>query len=123
MVLFLNLNNLVLVVLEEGLVLSVEVVAKVITVKDSLELSEEFEGVLNVGDDQEVVVDVFLEGGLDAGHINVEFNKVPVEGVVVEIKELVVLLLEEGNVVLEGVDNGGDVLKIVLLKGLELLDG
>jgi hypothetical protein len=122
-VLFLNLNNLVLVVLEESLVLSVEVVAEVITVKDSLELSEELEGVLNVGYNQEVVVDVLLEGGLDAGNINVEFNKVPIEGVVVEVKELVVLLLEEGNVVLEGVDNGGDVLKIVLLKGLELLDG
>jgi len=104
------------------LVLLVQVVLQVLTVKDGLELAEELEGILNVGDDLEVLVDVLLEGGLHRGYINVKFDEISVEGVVVEVQKLVVLFLEELNVVLEGLNNWVDVLEVVLLQGLELFN-
>jgi hypothetical protein len=92
-------------------------------VKDGFELSEELEWVFNVADDFEVLVDVGLEGSFDWADINVEFNEIPVEGVVVEVKKLVVLFLEHVDIVLEADQDWVDVLEVVLFKGLELLDG
>lgn len=87
------------------------------------ELSQEFERVLNVADNFEILVYVLLEGSFYWTHVNVEFNKVTIESVVVEIKKLVILFLERVDIVLEADKNWSNILKIVLLKSLELLDG
>lgn len=119
---FLDLHNLVLVVLEQGLVLVVQVVAEVVTVKDSLELSEQLKRVFDVSNNKEVLVNVLLKRSLNRWHINIKLNEVTIERVVVEVKKLMVLLLEGSYIALEGVHDGLNVLQVVLLKSLELLD-
>jgi len=50
---------------EKDSVLRAESVLQVISVKNRLELSQEFQGIFDAGDHLEVFVDVFLEIGLN----------------------------------------------------------
>ena len=60
--------------------------------------------------------------GLNVRDIDIEFNKISVKLIVTVFQESVVLSLELFDVAREFIDNVADVLKVVLLKGLELLD-
>ena len=91
--------------------------------EDTLELSKEVQGSLDVSDDLEVLVNVLLELGLDGGDINLEVDEISVESVACRVKKLVVLLLEHGNELVEVVEDWLDAFQVVLLKSSELLDG
>jgi hypothetical protein len=94
---------------------------QIFTSKDSAELTEQAQRVLNVDDVLEVAIDVASELSLDARYINVELYEITVEGVVSVIKQRVVdLASERVNVNVESVDDGLDFLKVVLFQGLEL---
>lgn len=56
------------------------------------------------------------------GNINVEFDEVSVEGVLVVVQEFVLLVLELLHVGVEGGDNWSDIFQVMLLEGLELLN-
>lgn len=71
----------------------------------------------------ELIFDVLLKFSLDGADINVEFDEVTIEQVLVVVKEFVVLLLELHDEVVELLENRFNVLKVVLLESLELLDG
>jgi len=101
----------------------VQVALQVVSVEDGLELTEKFERVLDVRDNFEVGVDVLLQRGLNRGDVHIKLDEITVECVIVEIEELVVLLFEGVHEGLEGDNNRLDVLQVVLLEGLELLDG
>ena len=60
---------------------------------------------------------------LHAGNINVEFDEITVELVVTVLQESVVLALELLDEFIEFLNNFVNVLKVVLLKSSELLDG
>ena len=90
--------------------------------QDGLELSQQLERVFDACDILEVSVDVFLQLGLDSADVGLELNEVTVEDVVHEVKQFVRLLFELPGGGLEDGDDGLDILKVVLLKGLELLD-
>jgi hypothetical protein len=119
----LDLADLVRVVVEQQGVLLLKVVAEVVTLQDTVELAQELERILDVGDVLEVRVDVVLQLSLNSGDIGLELDEITVECVVVELKELVVLLLEASDGRVEGLGDRGNVLQVVLLEGLELLDG
>jgi DNA polymerase III gamma/tau subunit len=93
----LNLADLIGVVVEQKSVLLLEVVAEVLTLQDTVELTEKLEGVLNVGDVLKVCINVVLELSLNSGDIGLELDEIAIESVVVKFKKLVVLLLETGN--------------------------
>jgi Na+-transporting NADH:ubiquinone oxidoreductase subunit NqrD len=92
-------------------------------VKDAAELLEELEGVLDVGDVVEVLINVALQVLLDMGDFKVKLDVVFVEESVEVVKQLVVLLLELLDSLVEAFHYGLDALKVVLLKHFELLDG
>lgn len=92
-------------------------------VKDAAELLEELEGVLDVGDVVEVLINVALQVLLDMGDFKVKLDVVFVEESVEVVKQLVVLLLELLDSLVEAFHDGLDALKVVLLKHFELLDG
>ena len=73
-----NLNT---VVLEQDGVFGVQSVLQVISVEDTLELSKEVQGSLDVSDDLEVLVNVLLELSLDGGDINLEVDEISIESV------------------------------------------
>lgn len=64
-----------------------------------------------------------MQLSLHRADVGLELNKVTVEDVVHKVEKLVRLLLELHHVALEGGNDGLDVLKVMLLKGFELLDG
>jgi hypothetical protein len=97
----LNLADLVGVVVKEESVFLLKVVAEVLALQDAMELAEKLEGVLNVGDVLKVGIDVVLELGFNSGYISLKLNKITIESVVVELKKLVVLLLEASNSLVE----------------------
>ena len=70
-----------------------------------------------------MLVDILSKVGLNVRDIDIEFNKISVELIVTVFQKSVVLSLELLDVASEFIDNVADVLKVVLLKGLELLDG
>jgi hypothetical protein len=76
--------------LEERLVLLLKVLSQGTSVEDSLELTEESEGVDDVGLGIKVVVDVVLEHGVDIGDIDVEFDEITVKAIFVVGQKLVV---------------------------------
>jgi hypothetical protein len=123
LVIVLDLLDLVTVLLEEQVVLGLEAVLERRSVEDALELAEESEGDNQVGDVGELLVNVVSEVSLDVGDVNVEFDEISVELVVTVLQESVVLALELLDIRGEFVNNVADVLKVVLLKSLELLDG
>jgi hypothetical protein len=123
LILVLDVVDLESVVVEQDVVLRVEAVSEVVSVKDRLELSEELEGVLNAGDDLEVLVDVVLKLSLDGGNTDVEHNEVTIEHVVAVVEELVVLLSEELLALVEVVEDWLDAFQVVPGQDLELLDG
>ena len=94
MVLILDLVNLKTIVVEENCVLRIYTVSEIIALKNSLELTKKLQGVFNGSNNLEVLVDVFLQLSLNSRHFDVEFDKVTIEGVVMEVEKLVVLLLE-----------------------------
>jgi len=93
----LNLADLIGVVVEQKSVLLLEVVAEVLTLQDTVELTEKLEGVLNVSDVLKVCINVVLELSLNSGDISLKLDEIAIESVVVKLKKLVVLLLETGN--------------------------
>ena len=123
MVLILDLVNFDTIVLEQDGVFGVQSVLQVISVEDTLELSKEVQGSLDVSDDLEVLVNVLLELSLDGGDINLEVDEISIESVACGVKKLVVLLLEHGNELVEVVEDWLDAFQVVLLKSSELLDG
>ena len=114
LVLVLDFVDLLAVVVEEDGVLALERVLEVVALEDGLELFEQLERVLDAGDHLEVLVDVLLQLGLDGGHVYVELHEVPVEGVHVVLEQLVVLLLEAGDVAVESGQDVSDSLQVVL---------
>ena len=94
MVLILDLVNLKTIVVEENCVLRIYTVAEIIALKNSLELTKKLQGVFNGSNNLEVLIDVLLQLSLNSRHFDVEFDKVTIEGVVMEVEKLVVLLLE-----------------------------
>ena len=123
LVVILDLLDLLTVLLEEVVVLGLEARFERVSVENALEFSEETERVNNGSDAGERLVDVLLEEGLDVRDVDVELNKVAVESVVSVLQKSVVLVLELGDVALESLQDGLDVLEVVLLESLELLDG
>jgi len=93
----LNLADLIGVVVEQKSVLLLEVVAEVLTLQDTVELTEKLEGVLNVSDVLKVCINVVLELSLNSRDIGLKLDEIAIESVVVKLKKLVVLLLETGN--------------------------
>ena len=91
--------------------------------EDALKLAEESEGDNQVSDVGELLVNVSSEVGLYVRDINVEFDEITVELVVTVLQESVVLSLEFLHITGKFVNNVADVLKVMLLKSLELLDG
>jgi hypothetical protein len=122
LVVVLDLLNLVSVLLEEQVVFGLEAILERRSVEDALELAEETERVNNVGNVGEVLVDVVLEEGLNVRDVDVKFDEITVEAVVTVFEETMVLRLELLDVSSEDIKDGLDVLKVVLLEGLELLD-
>lgn len=122
LVLLLNSVDLGSVLSEQDSVLGVQAILQVVSMEDRFELSEKLEGVFNGGDLLEVLVNVVLELDLNLGHINVEFDEISVEGVLVVVKKFVLLVLELLHIGVEGGDDWGDVLQVVLLESLELLN-
>jgi hypothetical protein len=61
LILVLNLVDLKAIIMEEDSVLGVHTVAKVVSLKNSLELSQELKRVFNACDNFEVLVDVALK--------------------------------------------------------------
>jgi hypothetical protein len=65
LILVLDLVDLQSIVMEQDVVLGVESISQIVSVEDGLELSEEFQGVFDAGNDLEVLVNVVLELSLD----------------------------------------------------------
>jgi hypothetical protein len=123
LVLLFDLENKGAVLCEQDGVLVVETGLEVVTMEDAPEFPQKLETVFNVDDDIEVLVDVSCELVLDMGYLDVELDKVSVQGIVGVIKKFVVLLLELADASVEVVDDWVNVFKVVLLKGVELSDG
>ena len=108
---------------EESTVLVLEAVLEVVSVEDAAEFAEQTQRVLNVGWVHEVGIDVGGQLGLDTGHVHVEFDEITIKGVVLVVEERVSdLCTERAHVDIEGINDGLDVFKVVLLEGLELAD-
>ena len=123
LILLLNLLDQFRVLAEEHIVLVHQDRLKVLTMEDSTEFAEKTQRVLDIDDIREVAVNVGSEFSLHSAYINVELDEVTIKGIILIVKERVSDLAAEAvNVYVEDVNNGLDVLKIVLLKGLELAD-
>jgi hypothetical protein len=121
--LVLNILDIITVVLEEDGVLGVKSILQVVSVEDRLEFSQELEGVRDAGDNIKVLVNVDLELSLDGRNTNVELNEISIEEIVAVVQESVVLSLELLDAFVELTHDWLNIFKVVLLKGLELLDG
>ena len=119
----LNVLDIISVVLEEDGVLGVKSILQVVSVEDRLEFSQELEGIRDAGDNIKVLVNVDLELSLDGRNTNVELNEISIEEIVAVVQESVVLSLELLDAFVELTHDWLDIFKVVLLKGLELLDG
>jgi len=115
-----NLNT---IVLEQNGIFGVQSILQVISVEDTLEFSKEVQRSLNVSDNLKVLVDILLELSFNGRNINFEVNEISVKSVACRIKKLVVLLLKDGNKLVEVIKNWLDALQVVFLKSSELLDG
>jgi len=121
--LVLNILDVISVVLEQDGVLGVKSILQVVSVEDRLEFSQELEGVRDAGDNIKVLVNVDLELSLDGRNTNVELNEISIEEIVAVVQESVVLSLELLDAFVELTHDWLNIFKVVLLKGLELLDG
>jgi len=121
--LVLNILDIISVVLEQDGVLGVKSILQVVSVEDRLEFSQELEGVRDAGDNIKVLVNVDLELSLDGRNTNVELNEISIEEIVAVVQESVVLSLELLDAFVELTHDWLNIFKVVLLKGLELLDG
>lgn len=121
-VLILDALKFRLVVNENRVVFLVKASLKILSVEDALELTEQLKGFLNVLSLLELIFNVLLKLSLDGTDMNVEFNEVTIEQILVVVEELVVLFLELGDEVVELLEDRFDVLKVMLLESLELLD-
>lgn len=119
----LNILDVISVVLEQDGVLGVKSILQVVSVEDRLEFSQELEGVRDAGDNIKVLVNVDLELSLDGRNTNVELNEISIEEIVAVVQESVVLSLELLDAFVELTHDWLNIFKVVLLKGLELLDG
>lgn len=119
----LNIFDIISVVLEEDRVLRVKTIFQVISMEDRLEFSQELEGIRDACDNIKVLVNVDLELSLDGRYTNVEFNEISIEEIVAVVQESVVLSLELLDTFVELTHDWLNIFKVVLLKGLELLDG
>jgi len=121
--LVLNILDVISVVLEQDGVLGVKSILQVVSVEDRLEFSQELEGVRDAGDNIKVLVNVDLELSLDGRNTNVELNEISIEEIVAVVQKSVVLSLELLDAFVELTHDWLNIFKVVLLKGLELLDG
>lgn len=119
----LNVLDIISVVLEEDGVLGVKSILQVVSMEDRLEFSQELEGIRDAGDNIKVLVNVDLELSLDGRNTNVELNEISIEEIVAVVQESVVLSLELLDAFVELTHDWLNIFKVVLLKGLELLDG
>ena len=119
----LNIFDIISVVLEEDGVLGVKSILQVVSMEDRLEFSQELEGIRDAGDNIKVLVNVDLELSLDGRNTNVELNEISIEEIVAVVQESMVLSLELLDAFVELTHNWLNIFKVVLLKGLELLDG
>jgi len=121
--LVLNILDIISVVLEQDGVLGVKSILQVVSVEDRLEFSQELEGVRDACDNIKVLVNVDLELSLDGRNTNVELNEISIEEIVAVVQKSVVLSLELLDAFVELTHDWLNIFKVVLLKGLELLDG
>jgi hypothetical protein len=91
--------------------------------EDRLEFSQELEGIRDAGDNIKVLVNVNLELSLDGRNTNIELNEISIEEIVAVVQESVVLSLELLDTFVELTHDWFNIFKVVLLKGLELLNG
>jgi len=91
--------------------------------EDRLEFSQELEGIRDAGDNIKVLVNVDLELSLDGRNTNIELNEISIEEIVAVVQESVVLSLELLDTFVELTHDWFNIFKVVLLKGLVLLNG
>ena len=123
LVVVLDLLDLSAVLGKEKVIFGLEAILERVAVEDRLEFSEKSQTVNNIGDVGEVLINVFLQLGLNVRNIDVELNKVTVKTVILVLEQAVSLALELDNVSVEDLKDRLDVLKVVLLESLKLLLG
>jgi len=65
--------------------------------EDGFELSQQFQRIINTGDNFKVLVNVSLKFGFNSRNTDIELNEISVEGVGSELKELMSFSLESTN--------------------------
>lgn len=67
--------------MEQNGILWAQTVSKVLSLKNSLELSEEFKWIFNASNDLEVLVNILLKFSLNWWNINIELYKISIKGI------------------------------------------
>lgn len=91
--------------------------------QNGLKLTEELKGVSDGHHSLETLCDVLLQLGFNVGDIYIEGDEISIELVLSEIKKTMVHSLEAGNVLVERINDGVDILKFVHTQSSELLNG
>jgi len=94
-----------------------------VSYKDSLELVEKLEGVLDVSESCKVRVDEVLKIIIEESDLNVELDKFSVELVVLVVEQIESLVLKFSDQSVKPVSDITDTFKVVLLESIELHDG
>ena len=87
LVLLLDLGNQARVLLEEVGELLLQASLKILSVEDTLELTEETKGILDVDNVLEVSVNVLSKLALNLAHINIELDEVTIKGIILVVKK------------------------------------
>jgi len=94
LILLLRFAQLETVVMEDHSKLQIKVSLQLLTLEDGLEPVEQIKGALDRCNRLEGLVDELSQAILEVGNANIEIDIVSVEGVAVEIKEVVPLARE-----------------------------
>lgn len=118
----LNLVDLLTVVGEQKLILSVQRGSQVFSVEDRFKLPKELQRIINGHGSLEFLMDVSLEVSLNGRDIDVEGDEISIKLVVRVLKKSVLHHSETLDEFIKGGDDVLDVLELVLAKSSELLD-
>lgn len=111
------------VIVQDGVVLGGEVVLQGVPFKRALEFSQKLEGVFNVSESIEIVVDVSLELHIEVRDLHVELDVISVELIVLVIKEVMSLFFKLLDDFVKFLGELLHSLEIVSGEGLELFNG
>lgn len=75
-----------MIISKEYSIFSLQIVFKVLTMKDCLEFSKKFQWIFNVSNNLKIFVNVGLKGCLNWTYINIKLNEITIESIIVEIK-------------------------------------